>query len=277
MTSSNNHIAGASMETPHASMAAVVTPGSQKTQVSLLSSNLNFKLPIKLDHINYNYWRMQVLPAIHAFDLEDFVLTCKKCPEKYIQSQLEGSNEFEQTISEDFLLWKKVDQLIVCWLFSTLSESIFGQVTHCTTAYEVWSTLENMYSQQSKARVLQLKTEMNSTKKGAMSINDYILKMKCLSESLAAAGRLLAADDVISSVLGGLRPEYDPAVVTITAKQGFISLQEVQYLLMSYEGRLAQHNTAATIDLTNASAHYSSSQQNYNNRGGRGYPNNNRG
>ncbi|KAL5799444.1 hypothetical protein ACOSQ3_032523 [Xanthoceras sorbifolium] len=77
--------------------------------------------------------------------------------------------------------------------------------------------------------------------------------------------------------LGGLGPEYDPVVVTITAKQGFISLPEVQYLLMSYEGRLAQHNTAATIDLTNASAHYSSSQQNYNNKGGRGYPNNNRG
>ncbi|KAL5819905.1 hypothetical protein ACOSQ4_023747 [Xanthoceras sorbifolium] len=238
MTSSNSHVAGASM-------AAAVPPGSQKTQVSLLSSNLNFKLPIKLDHINYNYWRMQVLPVIRAFDLEDFVLTCKKCPEKYIQSY------------EDFLLWKKVDQLIVGWLFSTLSESIFGQVTHCTTAYEVWSSLENLYSQQSKARVLQLKTEMNSTKKGAMSINDYVLKMKCLSESLAATGQLLAADDVISSVLRGLG---HPVVVTITARQGFISLQEVQYLLMSYEGRLAQHNTVATIDLTNTSAHYSSSQ-----------------
>ncbi|KAL5822684.1 hypothetical protein ACOSQ3_020608 [Xanthoceras sorbifolium] len=63
---------------------------------------------------------------------------------------------------------------------------------------------------------------MNSTKKGAMSINDYVLKMKCLSESLAAAGQPLVAGDVISSVLGGLGPEYDPVVVTITAKQAFI-------------------------------------------------------
>ncbi|KAL5753895.1 hypothetical protein ACOSP7_022115 [Xanthoceras sorbifolium] len=201
---------------------------SQKSQVSLLSSNLNFKLAIKLDQINYNYWKMQVLPAIHAFDLEDYILNCKRCPEKFIQTQVEGSAEMEQTINGDFLIWKKTNQLIVCWLISTLSESIFGQVTHCTTAYE-----------QSKARVLQLKNEMNSTKKGALSINDYVLKMKSLSESLTAVGHFMAVDDVISSVLGGLGPEYDPVVVTVTAKQGFISLQEVQFLLMSFENRLA--------------------------------------
>ncbi|KAL5845962.1 hypothetical protein ACOSQ3_009486 [Xanthoceras sorbifolium] len=171
-----------------------------------------------------------ILPAIRTFDLKDYVLNCKRCPEKFIQTQVEGLAEMEQTINEDFLIWKKIDQLIVCWLFSTFSESIFGQVTHCTIAYEVWTTLESLYSQQSKARVLQLKNEMNSTKKGVLSINDYVLKMKSLSESLTTTGHSMAVEDVISSVLGGLGPEYDPVVVTVTAKQGFISLQEVAFV-----------------------------------------------
>ncbi|KAL5805177.1 hypothetical protein ACOSQ3_031977 [Xanthoceras sorbifolium] len=236
----------------------------RRSQVSSLSSNLNFKLPIKLDHTNYNYWRMQVLPAIRAFDLEDFVLNCTRCPEKFVESSIEGSAQTVQVISEEFLLWKKTDQLIVCWLFSTLNESIFGQVTHCTTSFEVWNTLELLFSQQSKARILQIKTEMNATRKGALSINEYVLKMKSFSEALGAAGHHIAVDDLISSVLGGLGPEYDPVVVTITARQSQINLQEVQFLLMSYESRLAQHNAVSAMDLTNASANYST----HNNRGG---------
>ncbi|KAL5857970.1 hypothetical protein ACOSQ3_005428 [Xanthoceras sorbifolium] len=168
----------------------------RRSQVSSLSSNLNFKLPIKLDHTNYNYWRMQVLPAIRAFDLEDFVLNCTRCPEKFVESSIEGSAQTVQVIT--------------------------------------------------------------------LSINEYVLKMKSFSEALGAAGHHIAVDYLISSVLGGLGPEYDPVVVTITARQSQINLQEVQFLLMSYESRLAQHNAVLAMDLINASANYST----HNNRGG---------
>ncbi|KAL5787939.1 hypothetical protein ACOSP7_004888 [Xanthoceras sorbifolium] len=64
---------------------------------------------------------------------------------------------------------------------------------------------------------------MNATRKGSISVNKYVLKMKGYSEALTAAGQLLSTDDVVSSVLGGLGPEYDPVVVTITARQSYIS------------------------------------------------------
>ena len=46
-------------------------------------------------------------------------------------------------------------------------------------------------------------------------------------------------------------------VVTITARQGQISVEEAQFLLMSYESRLAQHHTAVTLDFSQAQANYS--------------------
>ncbi|KAL5825464.1 hypothetical protein ACOSQ3_021527 [Xanthoceras sorbifolium] len=169
----------------------------RKSQVSSLSSSLNFKLSIKLDHNSYNYWRMQVLPAVRAFDLEDFVLNCKKCPEKFVEIAVEGSDQVEQ------------------------------------------------------ARILQIKTEMNAMRKGALSISEYVLKIKGFSEALGAAGHFMSIDDLIS-------------IVTITAKQSHTNLQEVQFLLMSYECTLAHCNTTSAIDLSHASAHYSA----HNNRGG---------
>ncbi|KAL5789837.1 hypothetical protein ACOSQ2_004725 [Xanthoceras sorbifolium] len=70
------------------------------------------------------------------------------------------------------------------------------------------------------------------------------------------AGQPQSEDELISQVLGGLGAEYDSVVVNITARQEHITLQVVQFLLMSYESRLAQHNALHTIDIANASADY---------------------
>ncbi|KAL5775106.1 hypothetical protein ACOSP7_012663 [Xanthoceras sorbifolium] len=87
------------------------------------------------------------------------------------------------------------------------------------------------------------------------------------------AGQAVSDDDLISQILAGLGTEYDYVVVNITSRQDTITLQEMQFLLMSYESRLAQHNTLSTIDVSNASANYAN---NYgNNNGMRG--NNSRG
>ena len=129
-----------------------------------------------------------MLPVVRAFDLEDFVINPNKCPSQFKQIPHGNSNEVEQILNEDYVAWKKTDQLLVCWLFSTLSEAAFGQVTHCSTSYEIWTTLENLFAQQSKARALQLRHELQNTKKGSLSISEFILKMKTISENLATAG-----------------------------------------------------------------------------------------
>ncbi|KAK1556936.1 hypothetical protein Q3G72_014911 [Acer saccharum] len=84
----------------------------QKSQVSLLTSNLNFKPSIKLNHINYNFWRLQVLYVVRAFNLEDFVLNSSKCPLKFIQVRRTDSSEVEQSPNEEYLSWKKTNQLL---------------------------------------------------------------------------------------------------------------------------------------------------------------------
>ena len=136
------------------------------------------------------------MPAIRAFDLESFVLGSGICPPKFIKSS--QLNDDDVVENDDFINWKKADQLIVCWIFSTLSETVFGHVTHCVTSHEVWKTLENIFAQQSKARVLQLRDELQSTMKGNMFVSDFILKMKALNEDLAAAGQPLTEAKLIS-------------------------------------------------------------------------------
>ena len=59
-----------------------------------------------------------------------------------------------------------------------------------------------------KARKLQLKTELNTLKKENLSINDFTLKIKSICESLASIGVLVDNDDKVEACLHGLTPAY---------------------------------------------------------------------
>ncbi|KAL5776306.1 hypothetical protein ACOSP7_009232 [Xanthoceras sorbifolium] len=48
--------------------------------------------------------------------------------------------------------------------------------------------------------------------------------------------------------------EFDPVIAIITAKKEDITLQEAQFLLMSFEARLEQFTSYTTLDLPTASA-----------------------
>ncbi|KAL5845201.1 hypothetical protein ACOSQ4_011159 [Xanthoceras sorbifolium] len=70
---------------------------------------------------------------------------------------------------------------------STLSESVLGRVTQCITLCEVWLTMTNMFSQQSMARIMHLRSQLQTLKKGSMKISEYIVKIKGVVDALMAA------------------------------------------------------------------------------------------
>ncbi|KAL5854003.1 hypothetical protein ACOSQ4_003805 [Xanthoceras sorbifolium] len=94
--------------------------------------------------------------------------------------------------------------------------SVLGQVTQCKTAIEAWSKLERVYSQQSMAKILQLRQQLQSVKKGADSISDFVLKIKNISDALLGAGEEVNEKDLLLSLMSGVGHEYDPVVLLLT-------------------------------------------------------------
>jgi len=119
---------------------------------------------------------------------------------------------------------------------------MFGHVVNCNTSSNLWNTLNLLFTTSSKARTLQLRFQLQTIKKGDMSIHDYILKMKSIAENLSAAGQLIQDEDLILYILGGLDHDYESVVVNLTSRHDQITLQEMQYMLQSQEMRLEQLN-----------------------------------
>jgi len=88
-----------------------------------------------------------------------------------------------------------------------------AQIIGDTTSQSAWNALDKTFYSSSRARIMQLRLELQSTKKGSLSMIDYIIKVKGVVDSLAAIGEPVSEQDQVMNLLGGLGSDYN-AVVT---------------------------------------------------------------
>jgi hypothetical protein len=77
-----------------------------------------------------------------------------------------------------------------------------------------------------RAHTVNSRIALATTKKGDLSIVDYINRMRVLGDELATAGRPIDDNDIISYVLTGLDFEYNSVITTLVVKEN-LTLGEV--------------------------------------------------
>lgn len=87
-------------------------------------------------------------------------------------------------------------------LISSVTEPILPLVIGYSTAAGIWNAIAATYGSTSKARVLQLRLQLQQLKKGASSINEYLQKAKYIANSLAMAADPVSPSDMLLYILG---------------------------------------------------------------------------
>ncbi|KAI3943038.1 hypothetical protein MKW92_000048, partial [Papaver armeniacum] len=67
----------------------------------------------------------------------------------------------------------------------------------CTTAAEVWSYLAKEFSNQFCARRSMLRGQLQTIKRGARTIAEFVQEVKSISDSLAAINEKIVESDVV--------------------------------------------------------------------------------
>ncbi|KAG6792273.1 hypothetical protein POTOM_001417 [Populus tomentosa] len=205
------------------STSGPISSGQSTTVTSIPTHQmLNHTLPVKLDRSNYVLWRSQIDYVVFVNGFEDFIDGTTICPEKELSLGIIGYN----------------------------------------TSHTAWNALEKTFSFSSKARIMQLRLELQSMKKGSLSMIDYIMKVKGAADNLAAIGEPVLEQDQIMNLLRGLKSDYNTVVTAINIRDDKIFIEAVHSMLLTFEHRLEQQSS---IDLVLISACHASSS---NNRGG---------
>ena len=165
----------------HPSSTSCPLGSGQTTTMALTSSyqQLNHALLVKLDRTNYVLWKSQIKNIVFANGFEDFIDGTSVCPEKELSAGV---------INPTFITWRRQDHTILSWIYSSLTPAIMTQIIGHTTSQSAWNALEKTFSSSSRARIMQLRLELQSTKKGSLSMIDYIIKVKGATDNLTTIG-----------------------------------------------------------------------------------------
>lgn len=72
------------------------------------------------------------------------------------------------------------------WLLSSLSNQILNSVTRLRTSHAVWIALKKLFVLKLKARLIPLKIQFQTMKKGLLSISNFFSKMEGIADQTSS-------------------------------------------------------------------------------------------
>jgi histone deacetylase 1/2 len=218
-------------------------------------SGLTHSLTIKLDENNFLLWSQQVNGVITAHNLHRFVVK----PQISLQFATAEDRAIGKN-SDEYQQWLIKDQTLFTWLLLTLSDGVLPRVLSCRHAHEVWDKIHKYFNSVLKSRARQLRSELKNTKKMSKSVNEYLLRIKSIVNSLIAVGDFVSEQEQVDSILEGLPEEFNSFVMMVYSRFDTPTVEDVEALLLLQEVQFKKFkqelsNPSVSANLAQAAAH----------------------
>lgn len=175
---------------------------------------------------------MQVLPALRAAQLYDYIDGSIKIPAAEIHAK--DGDKTTKVVNPEYVRWTTEDQHVLAYLMSSLSREVLSQVVAWKTTRETWEQIEASFTSTTCARSVNTRLALATVQKGALSITEYIAKIKMLADEMAYAGKKLDDEEIVSYIMAGLDAEYNAVVSSVMAQRDPIAVNELYTQLLNF-------------------------------------------
>lgn len=151
---------------------------------SFLTIVFNHPIASKLDQLNFVLWKKQVELSVRGHRLQNHISQIYQAPSKYLTQ----ADEIADQINLEFADWDQQDQLILSWLFASMSDNLVLQMINCESTSQLWKILGELFGSQVRVKISQYKIALHNTKKETYSINDYLLRIRNCIDLLSLVG-----------------------------------------------------------------------------------------
>lgn len=199
---------------------------------------LNSQVTEKLTRTNYVLWRVQITPQLRGAGVFGYADGSTLEPARFLPGKdKDGKDSTEPNPLHP--IWVREDQQVLGYLLNNLSKEVLVQVTAITTTHALWTTLAAMFSSQSLSRVNNIRTALLHAQKGTQPVATFFAHMRGLADELAAAGKPLQDDEIVSYIIHALDMEYQPLVSALDARTSPVTLDELFTMLSNFDQRMA--------------------------------------
>ncbi|PNX84646.1 retrovirus-related Pol polyprotein from transposon TNT 1-94, partial [Trifolium pratense] len=198
-----------SMETDPQSESIPVnntTTDLPNTNKESTKSGLPHPLTIKLDEKNFLLWSQQVNGVITAHNLHRFIVN----PEIPLQ---------------------------FASVADRLEDGVLPRVLSCKHSYEVWEKIHTYFNSILKSRARQHRSELKNTKKHSRTVNEYLLRIKSIVNSLIVIGDVVSEREQVEVILEGLSEEFNPFVMMVYSRSDTPKVKDIEALLLLQESQ----------------------------------------
>jgi len=200
---------------------------------------LNLGAPPTEKHARGNYllWKAQVMPALRGAQVTGLLDGSDAAPPKTIEvTKADKTTAIE--LNPLYGPWLSKDQQVLSYLLNSLTQEILAQVIGKDSTFDLWTALTTLFAAQSQSRITNLRMAISNTKKGNMSSNAFIAKMKNLGDVLAAAERPVTDPEMVDYILAGLDRDYDPIVAAVGAIKNSITVYALFAQIAAFDQRM---------------------------------------
>lgn len=155
---------------------------------SIVNPLVGVAISEKLSKTNHSVWKAQILAAVRGSRLQDH-LQAGSAPSVTVEGKV--GDKPAQVPNPAYEEWYVKDQQVLSFILGSLGRDVQSQVVMKQTAAAAWSTIEAMFSSQTRARAVNTRIALATTQKGNLSVAEYVGKMRSLGDDMAAAGRPL--------------------------------------------------------------------------------------
>ncbi|XP_051219064.1 uncharacterized protein [Lolium perenne] len=136
--------------------------------------------------------------------------------------------------------WLAIDATIIRWFYQTVSNDIFRTIVRDgDSAHTVWAKITGLFTDNKIQRVTFLQQEFFGTHQNDMSLDDYALKLKSLSDELRDLEFPIDEKIMLSTLSAGLGEDLSNAASNLTLLTTPTFEQAVAYLCL--EERRLKH------------------------------------
>jgi hypothetical protein len=168
----------------------------------------------KLTRSNLPVWKVLVTSALKGTHLSEFLYGKMELLAETILSD----DKKMKVHNPELAIYVAKQQQVLNFLLTSLSKDMLEYVATYTTPHEVWNTLIAMATSQSRARVINTRMTLSTTRKGSLPVARYIGKMKALTDDMAFMGKKLDDEDLVSYILVGLDSDFDSVISIVVAR-----------------------------------------------------------
>ncbi|KAM1697881.1 hypothetical protein ACFX2K_029411 [Malus domestica] len=210
-----------------------------QSPITALISTIPTSVNIKLDDTNYLNWQFQMQLLLEGHGIMQFVDGSNLCPPRFLvnssDSGMVSGNSSSQLENDAYVVWKLHDRALMQLITATLSPAAISCAIGSSSACDLWNRLKEQFYTVSRTSIFQMKSNLQTIKKGSDSVSKYLQRIKEARDYLSAAGVYFADEDIVFLALNGLPLKYNTFRCVIRGRESVISLKDFRSQLLAEE------------------------------------------